>query len=121
MSAETVFMKAGNLRRLCEITASDGSTIQAEPYAIFTSPRNKHCYLCYQLTEPQGWKELESRLVKAVKLQQDGFKPRPDYDPFDKNRFPVMHYSVPTQDGRLRWGEKPKVDLSQSFLRPHIE
>jgi hypothetical protein len=121
MSAEAVFMKAGNLHRLCEFAGTDGSVTLAEPYCIYTSARNKYCYLFYQITEPQGWKELESRHVASVKLKEAGFKTRTDYDPFDKNRFPVMHYSIPTEDGRLRWGEKPKIDLSKSFLRPHVE
>ncbi len=121
MSAETVFMKAGNLHRVCEITGTDGSVAQAEPYGIYTSPRNHACYLCYQISEPEGWQELEQRDVTRVKLLEATFKPRQDYDPFDKMRYPVMHYSIPTHDGRQRWGEKPAIDKSASFLRPYIE
>jgi hypothetical protein len=121
MSAETVFMKGGNLHRVCEVAGPDGSVSLVEPYGIYTSPRNRHNFLCYQISEPQGWKEIDSRSIASVKLKDAEFTPRRDYDPFDKNRYPVMHYSIPTLDGRQRWGEKPAVDRSMSFLRPHIE
>ncbi len=121
MSAETVFMKAGNLHRVCEIAGKDGSVTQVEPYGIFTSARNHGGFLCYQVSEPEGWRELESRDIARVKMLDSVFRPRQDYDPFDKIRYPVMHYSIPTHDGRQRWGEKSAIDKSASFLRPHIE
>jgi hypothetical protein len=121
MSAETVFMKAGNLHRVCEITRTDGSSLLAEPYAIFTSPRNKQEYLCFQVSEPPGWRELEARTVTGVKLRESGFTARPDYSPLDRNLYPVMHYSIPTHDGRQRWGEKGSGSKSMSLVRPHTE
>ena len=106
MSADILFMKAGNLHRVCEITRVDGSSLLAEPYAIFTSSRNRLEYLCFQVSEPQGWMELEARTVASVKLRDSGFTTRQDYSPLDLNRYPLMHYSIPTHDGRQRWGEK---------------
>jgi hypothetical protein len=44
--------------------------------------------------------------VASVKLRESLFTARPDYSPLDRDRYPVMHYSIPTHDGRQRWGEK---------------
>ena len=112
MSADTVFMKAGNLHRVCEITTVDGSSLLAEPYAIFTSSRNKLEYLCFQVSEPQGWRELEARTVASVKLRESQFATRQDYRPLDLDRYPLMHYSIPTLDGRQRWGEKRRASTA---------
>ena len=106
MPAETVFMKAGNLHRVCEVTTAEGASLLVEPYAIFTSSKNKLEYLCFQVSEPQGWRELDARTVAGVKLRDSEFKTRPDYSPLDRERYPLMHYSIPTHDGRQRWGEK---------------
>src|SRR5512140_3414803 len=112
MSADILFMKAGNLHRVCEITRADGTSLLAEPYAIFTSSRNRLEYLCFQVSEPQGWRELEARTVASVKLRDSKFTTRPDYSPLDLDRYPLMHYSIPTQDGRQRWGEKRRVSTA---------
>ena len=52
-----------------------------------------------------GWKHPEAASVTAMKLLETPYTPRKDYNPFDTVKFPVVHYSVPTHDGRQRWLE----------------
>jgi len=108
VSQDATFMKGGNLHRLCEVTLEDGKTARVEPYAIFISPKKRRHYLWFQVSgsdpsETPGWKSPEASSVKGVKLAEGAFTTRQDYDPFDKAKFPVMHYSVPAPDGRQRW------------------
>ncbi|MBL8234161.1 MAG: hypothetical protein JNL98_37040 [Bryobacterales bacterium] len=107
MAAESVFMKGGNLRRLCEVTFRDGKTALVEPYAIYTAETKRRLYLWYQISsdppEEPGWSTPEAANITAVRLREETFAPRPQYDPFDRKKYPVMHYSIPTADGRQRW------------------
>ncbi len=115
-------MKGGNLQRVCEMTGTDGSAVRVEPYAIYTSGKNKRYLYFYQLDEPAGWKNMETRLAASVILCEQQFTVRQDYNPLDKNVFPTMHFSIPTHDGRQRW-----VDLSAASkksalpYRPNFE
>jgi hypothetical protein len=122
MSAEAVFMRCGNLRKVCEVKDSAGNLLLVEPYAIFTSiKKRKHVHF-YQLSGPggEGWKTPESRDLVAGRMLEDTFTPRSGYDPFDKQLFPVMHYSIPTHDGRQRWMDA-QPGKTDDHLRPHIE
>lgn len=110
MPIDAVFMKGGNLRRLCEATLADGSVAVVEPYAIYTSPKKRRTLLWYEVSKGgseagAGWKHPEAASVTAMKLLETPYTPRKDYNPFDTVKFPVVHYSVPTHDGRQRWLE----------------
>lgn len=120
MGAENTLMKAGNLQRVCELTTNQG-TVLVEPYAIAISAKGRRELLCYHLADEPAWRTIEMRFITAVRMLDATFKIRTDYDPFDRNRFPVMHYSVATHDGRQRWADKPSKDKTAEFLRPHIE
>src|SRR5688500_18712365 len=122
MSLETVFMRGGNLRKLCEIGDEAGNTHTIEPYGIFTSGKNRRCLYYYLVSSsipetPEGWKTEEVRRLTGCKLTEQGFAPRIDYDPFDKHEFPIMHYSIPTHDGRQRWMDKPTEDRHSEKLK----
>lgn len=120
MSVEAVFMKAGNLRRICELTLADGRAVRIEPYAIFTAPNRRRHFLWYQLTgeseEDRGWRQVEASLARSAKLCEQSYEARRDYDPFDRQRFPVVHYTVPTHDGRQRWADA-RPDFDKQTLR----
>lgn len=107
MSIDTVFMKGGNLHRVCEATLADGSVLMVEPYAIYTSRDKRHHFLWFQLSSgpasDPGWKHPEVSSVASMKLGQESFETRRDYNPFDNETFPLVQYSIPTHDGRQRW------------------
>lgn len=102
-------MKAGNLRRLCEVTFREGKTALVEPYAIYTAETKRRLYLWYQLAsdppEEPGWKSPEAVQVVSARVRDETFSPRPQYDPFDSQKYPVMHFCIPTADGRQRWAD----------------
>ncbi|MBI3679965.1 MAG: hypothetical protein HY235_06155 [Acidobacteria bacterium] len=120
MNADAVFMKAGNLRRLCELTDNEGRTVQVEPYAIFTSAEGRRCCLYFELGEQEGWRTTEQRYVQSMRLLEETYSARRDYEPFDSIRFPFVHYAVPTHDGRQRWADRPK-HRSLTMVQPHTE
>ena len=47
--------------------------------------------------------------MRGAKLLDRPYKPRKDYNPFDKIKYPMCHYSAPAADGRKR-----PVDLAPS-------
>ncbi|HXP89256.1 MAG TPA: hypothetical protein VN841_31340 [Bryobacteraceae bacterium] len=126
MSLDATFMKGGNLLRVCDVTLADGKTARVEPYAIYTSPKRRRHYLWFQIgssdpDEAPGWKSPEASAVASVRLAQETFTVRRDYDPFDKQKLPVVHYSVPTHDGRQRWHDAGKyVDKQTIGNRPQF-
>jgi hypothetical protein len=117
MSLEATFIKAGNLQRLCELSTPEGSRFVVEPYMIFTSGKKRRSYRYYERSsnvpdsEP-GWRSTEARYISGIKLLDESFELRKDYDPFDKAEFPVVHHSIPTHDGRQRWMDARHVDTS---------
>jgi hypothetical protein len=119
MPAESIFMKGGNLRRLCEVKFRDGKTAIVEPYVIYTGENKRHLFLWYQLSsdppEDAGWRSPEAAYVVSAKLLDQTFQPRPEYDPFDRKKYPVMHYSIPTADGRQRWMDAGPPRDKQEF------
>lgn len=100
-------MKGGNLRRLCEVKFRDGKVATVEPYVIYTAESKRRLYLWFQLSseppEEPGWRTPEAAYLVSGNLCEATFTPRADYDPFDRKKFPTMHYSIPTADGRQRW------------------
>lgn len=119
MPAESIFMKGGNLRRHCAVKFHDGRTAVVEPYLIYTAENKRRRYLWYQLSsepaEEAGWRNPEAAHVASAKLLDSTFTPRAGYDPFDRKRYPVMHYSIPTADGRQRWMDARPATDKQEF------
>jgi len=118
MSQDATFIKGGNLLRVCEVTLAGGSKVTVEPYAIFTSPKKRRHYLWFRTSRSDpddrpAWESPDASSVKLIRLTEDSFKIRRDYDPFDKEKLPVVHFSVPMHDGRQRWLDAgPKKDKS---------
>jgi hypothetical protein len=50
-------------------------------------------------------------------MLEQTFTPRSDYNPFDKTSMPMMHYSIPTHDGRQRWSDQ-QADRSSHLRAP---
>ena len=123
MSVEAVFMKGGNLRRVCEVTMSDGTILRVEPYVIYTATTKRRHHMWYLLVssnpeEEPGWQHPEAASVSSGKLTDKTFDIRTDYDPFDRFKFPVVHYAVPTHDGRQRWLDAQYRDKQELINRP---
>src|SRR5262249_30557143 len=109
MSVEAVLMKCGNLRRTCEVTLAGGKVVVVEPYAIYTATTKRKHFLWFPVSkggdEKPGWRYPEAASVVSAKPREESFTPRRDYDPFDRERLPVVHYSIPMHDGRQRWAD----------------
>jgi len=108
MSAESTFVQAARNHNLCTLTDHEGNTRIVEPYMVYTSSTGKRLFHCYQLEgysrrdRVPEWKnpEVESFLFAAIRDAK--FAPRPDYNPFNLRMFPIVHFSIPTEDGRQR-------------------
>lgn len=112
-AVESVFMKAANLGRLCELTDSGGHGMVVEPYMIFTSPKGRRCLGCFLVSpEPEPgspvWRTPELSEITGCVMREDKFQLRTSYDPLDKQAFPMVHFSLPTHDGRQRWADAGK-------------
>ena len=115
MSEEAVFMDGGKQLKLCEIDLRDGNVVTVEPYAIYTSNKKRRNMMWYQVSRAgaqgeNGWRHVDAATVKKVKILDRPYAIRKDYDPFDKMTLTMMHYSIPTIDGRQR-----AVDLAPSW------
>ena len=115
MSEEVAFMEAGNKGMLCELDLRDGNFVTVEPYAIYTSAKKRRCLLYYQMSRAgaqgdMGWRQVERSTVRGAKVLDRPFATRKDYNPFDKMTYVMMHYSIPTVDGKQR-----PVDLAPSW------
>jgi hypothetical protein len=122
-ATESVFMKSANLHRQCELTDAQGNRTVVEPYAIFTSAKGRRCYRCYVISpavDPNvgPWANPEVASVANVQMVEGTFQIRAAYDPFDKQLFPMMHFSLPTPDGRQRWADAQK-NRDHQTLKTH--
>lgn len=108
MFVEATFIQAAKSLKLCELTDSPGNKRLVEPYMVYSSRTGKRLFHCYQLKgysesgQQTGWKNPEvSSFVLAV-IRDETFIPRREYNPFNYNMFPVVHFSIPTFDGQQR-------------------
>jgi hypothetical protein len=110
MTLEQTVVQAAKGLRVCELTDLGGNTRIVEPCMVYTSTKGKRLFHCYQLSgfsergQSQGWKNPEVESFTAVEVLQDNFKPRPEYNPFNLKMFPVVHFAIPTVDGKHREG-----------------
>jgi len=108
MSVETIFIQAAEESRLCELVDRGGNSRIVEPYMVYTSATGKRLFHCYQVEgysksgEPTGWKNPQVNSFTQTTIRNGTFTPRPEYNPFNYNMFPVVHFSIPTVDGRQR-------------------
>jgi hypothetical protein len=108
MSAESTFIEAGRNYNLCTLTDLEGNTRTVEPYMVYTSAREKKLFHCYQVAgfsesgQATGWKNPEIAAFLSAEALADTFAPRDEYNPFNYKMFPVVHFSIPTRNGRQR-------------------
>lgn len=108
MHVEQIFINAARLFKLCKLIDVNGNIRLVEPYMFCTSAKNKRLFHCYQLEgysrsgNIPGWKNPEvSSFVNAIMVDKSFFQ-RPEYNPFNIKMFPIVHFSLPTFDGRQR-------------------
>jgi hypothetical protein len=108
MSVESTFIEAARNHNLCMLTDPQGNTRIVEPYMVYTSSTGKRLFHCYQLEgysesgRPAGWKNPEAESFLFAQIRDPKFAPRPEYNPFNLKMFPIVHFSIPTDDGRQR-------------------
>ena len=115
MSEESIFMEAGKQGMLCELDLRSGDFVTVEPYAIYTSAKKRRCWAYFQAGRSgapadQGWREIETGQVRGAKVLNKPYAIRKDYNPFDKIKYVMMHFSVPNIEGKER-----AVDLAPAW------
>lgn len=109
MLVEDTFVEAANDLKLCELTDTIGNKRLVEPYMVFTSNKRKRLFHCFQIEgysesgRHTWWKNMEIGLFTIAVIHDETFNPREGYNPFNFKKFPVVHFSIPTIDGRQRW------------------
>lgn len=108
MSVEANFINAAKSLKLCELIDAMGNERLVEPYMVYTSAKGKRLFHCYQLRGySESGKETEWKnpaigsFVRAV-IRTEVFVPRNEYNPFNYKMFSIVHFSIPTLDGRQR-------------------
>ena len=108
MSVESVFIEAAEGLSFCELIDTNGNSRLVELYMVYTSRRGKRLFHCYQSRgysrsgKPQGWKNPEVVSFASANLREETFTQSGEYNPFNTNMFPTVHFSIPTADGRQR-------------------
>ena len=108
MSVEQEFIKAGESFALCELIDKKGNRRVVEPYMVYTSSTGKRLFHCYQIEGysksgvSEGWKNPEIRSFRQATIQDKTFVQRKEYNPFNESMFQLVHFSIPTADGRQR-------------------
>lgn len=93
---------------LCELEDQTGNKRLVQPYMVYTSATGKRLFHCYQLEgysesgEPTGWKNPQVDSFIKAKIRDEIFVQRREYNPFNYDMFPFVHFSIPTIDGRQR-------------------
>jgi hypothetical protein len=108
MYAEDIFIHAARSFKIWELIDIYGNIRVVEPYMVYTSSKGKRLFHCYQLegysksgTVP-AWKNPEvSSFVNAIIIDKL-FSQRSEYNPFNMKMFPIVHFAIPTIDGRQR-------------------
>jgi hypothetical protein len=108
MSVEMVFVQAAKNLNLCELTDRSGNRRVVEPYMVYSSATGKRLFHCYQIGgysksgEPVGWKNPQVNSFSQAVISTETFIPRKEYNPFNHDMFPVVHFAIPTVDRRER-------------------
>jgi len=108
MNPENIFIGSAKLLKACRLKDAQGNTRTVEPYMVYVSSQGKRLFHCYQLSgfsergQVVGWKNPEVGLFQLAEILEEFFAVRPGYNPFNSKMFPVVHFSIPTYDGRQR-------------------
>jgi hypothetical protein len=107
-AVEATFVRAARRRRLVWLTEPSGRYRIVEPYMIYHSPTGRRLFHFYQVGgysaggRLRGWRNPDVRAFDSAQMLAETFAPRPEYNPFNREMFPVVVYAAPTADGRAR-------------------
>jgi len=108
MSFENELKKSATNRHLCWITDINGNRRLVEPYMVYTSSRDHRLFHCFQLEgysmsgAGTGWKNPKvSNFISAEETDML-FKIRDEYNPFNYEMFPRVHFALPDANGSQR-------------------
>lgn len=105
---ESVFIAAGKVLSLVWLTEPSGRYRIVEPYMVYRSSTGKRLFHFYQIGgysaggRLRGWKNPEVGAFDSAQIVDQRFIPREDYNPFNEEMFPDVHFAVQTRDGRQR-------------------
>jgi len=105
---EEVFVAGAKGGTLVWLGEASGRYRVVEPYMIFCSTTGKRLLHLFQVGGYsaggilRGWKNPEVGAFDDAQLLPQRFTPRPDYNPFNEEMFPLVAFAVPTRDGRAR-------------------
>lgn len=108
MSVEPTFIQAAKSMKLCELVDQNGNKRLVEPYMVYSSATGKRLFHCYQVQgysesgQSSGWKNPQVDSFLQASVVDETFTPRREYSPFNYKMFPIVHFSIPTVDGRQR-------------------
>ncbi len=101
MSVEA-FIEAGESLMICELIDSQGRKRIVEPYMVYHTSTGKYAYHCFQLSgysfsgNTYEWKNPLVDSISSVKMLDESFEQRREYNPFNFKKFPRVTFSVPT-------------------------
>jgi len=108
MSFESELIKSATNRHLCWITDINGNRRLVEPYMIYTSSRGHRLFHCFQLEgysvsgARTGWKNPKISNFISSEETDMLFEIRDEYNPFNYDMFPVVHFALPDSNGNHR-------------------
>jgi len=108
MNIESTFVQAAESLNLCELIDQSGNRRVVEPYMVYSSATGKRLFHFYQLKgysksgQSTGWKNPQVNSFAQAIIRDEAFTQRKEYNPFNYEMFPVVHFSIPTINGRQR-------------------
>jgi hypothetical protein len=101
MNVEEVFKQAALSGHICELKDKEGRIRVAEPYMIFTTSLGLRCFAVVQLsgysTDPAdfpNWRNIPVHEITSVKILNEKFKIREDYQPANERSYPQPHFGL---------------------------
>lgn len=108
MSIESTFIQAAKSMKLCELVDQSRNKRLVEPYMVYSSATGKRLFHCYQIQghsksgQSSGWKNPQVNSFIQATIREEIFTSRREYNPFNYEMFPTVHFSIPTVDGQQR-------------------
>lgn len=105
------FISAGRNLKICILVDTEGRSRTVQPYMYYTSSKNILRFHCYQLKgyskskNEIGWKIPEANSFESLIITEETFEQSDEYNPFNEEKFPIVHFAIPTKDGRVRQAE----------------
>jgi len=108
MSIEKDLIKAAKSRHKCWIIDKENNKRFIEPYMIFTSSKGNRLFHCFQIKgyssrkKETEWKCPKLADYSIIRETDEKFEIRKDYNPFNMDMFPIVHFSLPNAKGENR-------------------